>query len=311
MKNKKYIMILLIFIILCVSNIVLAENEKSGEYGDKWDDFLAYFKEKINNNQATDLTDDEIQRMIDGPKMEDFQDGSLNTDPSAIASVQEEALRIQNTRNPVVEGPNNGPQTGTSSKTGEEKQYETGKSGDYGNKWDDFYDHFFGMIAKKETAQLTNEEIERMIAGPTKEEYQDGSQKTDVRDYAFLKEVAINLKATRINGGQGLADQETLQLQKSELKKIYDLFQNAKTDEDKKKYAKDFQAKLQEMKGMGCNDVLYDGEVTSWNIDVALKLQELGETPLNIYEGQVTDERRRGDTKQKRQNFQMATISPK
>lgn len=158
-------------------------------------------------------------------------------------------------------------------------------------KWDDFRLRFIEESNKENGGNLTDEDIERMIAGPTDEDKTDGSINWDAAAIEYYQELARNLKETRAQGGTGI-DKEKWKKAKDEAKDLYNKMQNAikkGNAEDTKKYAKKVQDKISEMRSYDSKSTLQDSEVLAWDADASASLKKAGETPKNNFKDQVNN----------------------
>ena len=163
------------------------------------------------------------------------------------------------------------------------------KSGEYGDTWDEFYDYFVEQYDKDGGAKLTDEEVERMVNGPTEyERTEEGSVKVNYNDIQDYIDKAKNLKETRAQGGTNV-NEKKWEDAKAEAEDLYNKLLGAKTDKDKIDYAKKLQEKINEMRTYDSKGTLEKnaGEVNEWNGVARTTLESLGEEAKDNYEGQV------------------------
>lgn len=159
-------------------------------------------------------------------------------------------------------------------------------------KWDDFMLRFEMESQKEDGGNLTEDDLNRMIKGPTEEDMADGSIRYDAASgLAELQEKARNLLETRGQGGTGI-DYEKWKDAKDEAEELYNKMQNSiqkGKNEDAKNYAKKLQDKIGEMRTYDSAGTLQDSLVTSWDTDASLLLKDEGEEPKNNYKNQVNN----------------------
>ena len=163
------------------------------------------------------------------------------------------------------------------------------KSGEYGDTWDEFYDYFVEQYDKDGGAKLTDEEVERMVNGPTEyERTEEGSVKVNYNDIQDYIDKAKNLKETRAQGGTNV-NEKKWEDAKAEAEDLYNKLLGAKTDKDKIDYAKKLQEKINEMRTYDSKGTLEKnaGEVNEWDGVARTTLESLGEEAKDNYEGQV------------------------
>ena len=158
-------------------------------------------------------------------------------------------------------------------------------------KWDDFRLRFIEEYQKENGGKLTDDDIQRMIDGPTDEDKSDGSINWDSAAIEEFQEAARNLKETRAQGGTGL-NNEKWEKAKEEAKELYNKMQSAikkANKENIKKYAKAVQEKFAEARKYNSKKTTQDNDFLAWNADASKALKDLGETPKNNFTNQVNN----------------------
>ena len=95
MKKVIKILLLIFILILALETPAFAKYENS-----TWDEFYDKFFEEYQKNGGKDLSDDDIQRAIDGPKpMENkLDEGAMKNESGGLDDMSEKAAGIQNAR---------------------------------------------------------------------------------------------------------------------------------------------------------------------------------------------------------------------
>lgn len=190
------------------------------------------------------------------------------------------------------------------------------KSGEYGDTWDEFYDYFVEQYDKDGGAKLTDEEVERMVNGPTEyERTEEGSVKVNYNDIQDYIDKAKNLKETRAQGGTNV-NEKKWEDAKAEAEDLYNKLLGAKTDEDKIDYAKKLQEKINEMRTYDSKGTFEKnaGEVNEWDGVARTTLESLGEKAEDNYgdqvgnDGEVSDPVEKNDKIYKQPSIKTGTI---
>ncbi len=178
MLTKLILIVLTInlFFIICIPNTTLAKTEA-------WKDFYYRFKDAADTNNASNLSDNDIRRMLEGPQGFDGIWDLKTTNKENLAPLQEFAKKIQSARQ---------------------------HNGTWSESWDEFYERFSDEITNGNEENLSDEDIWRASQGPTDQErgFPWATASTDLEKSNLISENSKRIKEDRLKNGTWDLDYE-------------------------------------------------------------------------------------------------------
>ena len=173
----RQVFIKLILIILAINVIFMVSIPNIALAAESWGDFYYRFKKAVDSNNASNLSDNDIRRMIQGPQGFDGIWAPETKKKENLEPLQEFANKTQESRQ---------------------------NSGTWSESWDEFYERFVKEISSGGNEDnLSDEDIWRALQGPTDQElgYSWANMATDSEAMKIISDNSIRIKESRVGSG--------------------------------------------------------------------------------------------------------------